>query len=45
MFHIDLGGRETGLREITVFWDFSSSGILENRKNDVSETGSVSVLR
>jgi hypothetical protein len=30
------------------FWVFgllASSGILENRKHDVSETGSVSVLR
>jgi hypothetical protein len=28
-----------------VFWTFPSSGILETRKHDVSETGSVSVLR
>jgi hypothetical protein len=28
-----------------VFGLFASSGILENRKHDVSETGSVSVLR
>jgi hypothetical protein len=28
-----------------VFWTFPSSGILENRKHDVSETGSASVLR
>jgi hypothetical protein len=28
-----------------VFGLFPSSGILENRKHDVSETGSVSVLR
>jgi hypothetical protein len=27
------------------FWTFPSSGILETRKHDVSETGSVSVLR
>jgi hypothetical protein len=28
-----------------VLWTFPSSGILETRKHDVSETGSVSVLR
>jgi hypothetical protein len=28
-----------------VFWTFPSSGILETRKHDVSETGSVSILR
>jgi hypothetical protein len=28
-----------------VFWTFTLSGILENRKHDISETGSVSVLR
>jgi hypothetical protein len=28
-----------------VFWTFPSSDILETRKHDVSETGSVSVLR
>jgi hypothetical protein len=28
-----------------VFWTFPVSGILETRKHDVSETGSVSVLR
>jgi hypothetical protein len=28
-----------------VFWTFPSSGILETREHDVSETGSVSVLR
>jgi hypothetical protein len=28
-----------------VFWTFPSSGILETRKHDVSENGSVSVLR
>jgi hypothetical protein len=28
-----------------LFWTFPSSGILETRKHDVSETGSVSVLR
>jgi hypothetical protein len=28
-----------------VFWTFPSSGILETRKHDVSETGYVSVLR
>jgi hypothetical protein len=28
-----------------VFGLFPSSGVLENRKHDVSETGSVSVLR
>jgi hypothetical protein len=28
-----------------VFWTFPSSGILENRKHDVSETVSISVLR
>jgi hypothetical protein len=27
------------------FWTFPLSGILETRKHDVSETGSVSVLR
>jgi hypothetical protein len=27
------------------FWLFLSSDILENRKHDVSETGSVSVLK
>jgi hypothetical protein len=26
------------------FWTFPSSGILENRKHDVSETGSVSAI-
>jgi hypothetical protein len=33
----------TGL--LFFFWTFPSSGILETRKHDVSETGSVSVLR
>jgi hypothetical protein len=28
-----------------VLWTFPSSGILETRKHDVSETGYVSVLR
>jgi hypothetical protein len=28
-----------------VLWSFPSSGILETRKHDVSETGSVFVLR
>jgi hypothetical protein len=32
-------------QEYWVFWTFPSSGILETRKHDVSETGSVSVLR
>jgi hypothetical protein len=27
------------------FWTFPSSGILETRKHDISETGSVSVLK
>jgi hypothetical protein len=27
------------------FWTFPSSGILETRKHDVSETGSIFVLR
>jgi hypothetical protein len=31
--------------ELLGFWTFPASGILENRKHDVSETGSVSVLR
>jgi hypothetical protein len=33
----------TGL--LVFFWTFPSSGILETKKHDVSETGSVSVLR
>jgi hypothetical protein len=34
------------VHRITVFfWTFPSSGFLETRKHDVSETGSVSVLR
>jgi hypothetical protein len=33
------------LTELLGFWTFPSSGILENRKHDVSESGSVSVLR
>jgi hypothetical protein len=32
-------------QDYCVFWTFPSSGILETRKHDVSETGSVSVLR
>jgi hypothetical protein len=32
-------------RNYWVFWTFPSSGILQTRKHDVSETGSVSVLR
>jgi hypothetical protein len=30
---------------LVFFWTFPSSGILETRKHNVSETGSVSVLR
>jgi hypothetical protein len=33
------------LQDYWVFWTFPSSGILETRKHDVSETGSVSVLK
>jgi hypothetical protein len=31
--------------ELLGFWTFPSSGILETRKHDVSETGSVFILR
>jgi hypothetical protein len=33
------------LTGLLFFWTFLSYGILETRKHDVSETGSVSVLR
>jgi hypothetical protein len=36
---------ETELHRISVFLRVPSSGILETRKHDISETGSVSVLR
>jgi hypothetical protein len=45
--HVDSEGfwRSCITHRITVFWTFPSSGVLETRKHDVSETGCVSVLR
>jgi hypothetical protein len=43
-----LKGSDDGVQHtelLIFFWTFPSSGILETRKHDVSETGSVSVLR
>jgi hypothetical protein len=36
---------ELETQDYRVFWTFPSSGILDTIKHDVSETGSVSVLR
>jgi hypothetical protein len=41
---MELGNSHTRT-ELQFFFTFPSSGILETRKHDVSETGSVSVLR